>query len=267
MKYMPIVPVGMLDVIDVSGVKDVFILSQFWKNKEYRDFYKEGSWDTVIIDNDLYESEEAAKFEDMMRIAESLDAKRIFVVGPEDLHDGVNTGVMTKRILEDNKSQGKLDEGINLMCILHEKPNEMRLQYEIVKDFKDLAFGISIFSFRLGYDRASLYDYVGIPKDRYVHAFGWDNLLEVCNLKKCGFSSIDSSIAVTAAINKIDLTQDWQIVRQPGREGVLQSTRAHMLDDGFENCIKNDALRNILFLRRLANRGHSFPYNTRGTNF
>ena len=133
MKYMPIVPVGMLDVIDVSGVKDVFILSQFWKNREYRDFYKEGSWDTVIIDNDLYESEEAAKFEDMMRIAESLDAKRIFVVGPEDLHDGVNTGVMTKRILEDNKSQGKLDEGINLMCILHEKPNEMKLQYEIVK--------------------------------------------------------------------------------------------------------------------------------------
>ena len=62
MKYMPIVPVVMLNVIDVSGVKDVFILSQFWKNKEYRDFYKEGSWDTVIIDNDLYESEDAAKF-------------------------------------------------------------------------------------------------------------------------------------------------------------------------------------------------------------
>ena len=129
-----------------------------------------------------------------------------------------------------------------------------------------MPFGISIFSFRLGYDRASLYDYVGIPKDRYVHAFGWDNLLEVCNLKKCGFSSIDSSIAVTAAINKIDLTQDWQIVRQPGREGVLQSTRAHMLDEDFESTVKNDALRNILFLRRLANRGQSFPYNTRGTD-
>lgn len=266
MKYMPIVPVGMLDIIDSSGVKDVFILSQFWKNKQYREFYKSRKWDRVIVDNDLYESEDAADFEDMMRIAESLDAERIFVVGPEELTDGVRTGVVTKQILEERDSNGMLGDNIQMMCILHEKPNEMKLQYEIVKGFENLAFGISIFSFRLGYDRASLYDYVGLPKDRYVHAFGWDNLLEVCNLKKCGFDSIDSSIAVTAAINGIDLTQDWQIIRAPGREGVLQSTRAHMLDEMFENGCKNDALRNILFLRRLADRGQSFPYNTRGTD-
>ena len=266
MKYMPIVPMGMLDVLDVSGVKDVFLLSQFWKDTEYRDFYMSHKWDTVIIDNDLYESETSAKFEDMMKIAGSLDAKKIFVVGPEDLHDGVGTGVVTKRILDDRGSSGLLEDNTQMMCILHERPNEMRLQYEVVKDYADLAFGISIFSFRLGYDRASLYDYVGIPKGRYVHAFGWDNLLEVCNLKKCGFNSIDSSIAVTAALNKIDLTDEWQIIREPGREGVLKSTRACMTDKEFSGPVRNDALRNILFLRRLANRGHNFPYNTRGTD-
>ncbi len=264
MKYMPIVPVGMLDVIDISGVKDVFILPQFWKNKEYRDFYKDHEWDTVIIDNDLYESETSASFDDMMKIAESLEAEQIFVVGPEELRDGIMTGAMIKQILDELGSDGVLDSGINLMCILHEKPNEMRLQYEIVKEYNKLAYGISIFSFRLGYDRAALYDYVGLSTQSYVHAFGWDNLLEVTNMKKCGFNSIDSSIAVTAAINGIDLTDDWQIVRMPGREGVLQSTRAHMLDGQFENSVKNDALRNILFLRRLADRGHNFPYNTRG---
>ena len=79
MKYMPIVPVGLLDVLDVAKVRDVFILSQYWGIKEYREFYCSRTWRNVVLDNALYEDPEATNFDDMVQMAMKLDAKRIFV--------------------------------------------------------------------------------------------------------------------------------------------------------------------------------------------
>lgn len=251
MNYMPIVPIGMFDVLDMSRVKDVFILSQFWNDQTYREYYKSRRWDTVIIDNDLYESEEAADLKDMVKIANSLNANRIFLVGPEELSNGLETARMTQDIMDHWHSYSC--NNTRLMCILHESPNEMKLQYKILKDFQNLAFGISIFSFRLGYDRASLMKFCEVDPSRYVHAFGWDNLLEVLNMRGCGFDSVDSSIAITAAYHNISLRDDWQITRQPGRAGVHNSSRVDILTDYFEEDVKMQALDNIIFLREWCN--------------
>lgn len=252
LNYMPIVPIDMFDVLDMSGVKDVFILSQFWKNPEYREYYKSRTWDTIIVDNDLYEKEEAASFESMLEIAKELRANKVFIVGPEDLSSGINTAKLTQEIIRKYGCDGPLEYYTGrwqLMCILHERPNEMKLQYQILKEY-DIAFGVSIFSFRLGFDRGALAKYVGIGSDKYIHAFGWDNLLEVYNLAQAGFNSVDSSLAVTAAVNRINLQDVWQITRDPGRDGVNCSTRAPI--DGplhYFQEIKHQALENIIFLR------------------
>lgn len=224
MKYMPIVPVGLLDVLDVAKVRDVFILSQYWGIKEYREFYCSRTWRNVVLDNALYEDPEATNFDDMVQMAMKLDAKRIFVVGPEKLNDGIMTGQMTLDILDEYGSQGFLGDNIQMMCILHERPNEMLRQWNMVRDCKDLALGISIFSYRLGYDRGSLYKFLDIPRSRYTHAFGWDNLLETYNMKDC-FDSVDSSICVSAAYNKINLKQNWQITRNEKFDGCVIKPR------------------------------------------
>ena len=154
--YMPIIPVGYLDTLVVAGVKNVFILSQFWNNKKYREFYLSHKWDTIILDNALYEDSTATDFEEMMGMARQLDANKIFVVGPEKLDDGVETGRMTIDILNDYQTEGKLTDNITLMCILHERPTEMLEQWNMIRRYRDVAIGISIFSYRLGFDRGSL---------------------------------------------------------------------------------------------------------------
>ena len=106
--YMPIVPVGFLDVLDITQTQNVFILSQFWNNKKYRDFYLKRQWDTVILDNALYEQSNAVDFEAMLAMARQLDAEQVFVVGPECLTDGIETGRMTIDILNDNDCEGQL---------------------------------------------------------------------------------------------------------------------------------------------------------------
>lgn len=253
--YMPIVPIGFLDVLDVTQTQNVFILSQFWNNKKYRDFYLKRQWDTVILDNALYEQSNAVDFEAMLAMARQLDAEQVFVVGPECLTDGIETGRMTIDILNDNDCEGQLDDNINLMCILHERPNEMMEQWNMVRKYRDLAIGISIFSYRLGYDRASLYKFLDIEPCRYVHAFGWDNLMEVYNMRGC-FDSVDASIAVSAAINNVPLNDTWQITRNPKYDGRKITERLPIdwegndcsgLDD---DSMRLQIVRNIQFLDR-----------------
>jgi hypothetical protein len=243
MNYMPIVPIGYLDTLDVAKVQNVFILSQFWGNKKYRDFYLNHHWDTVVLDNALYEDTEATNFESMMVMARQLKANRIFVVGPEKLDDGIETGRMTIDILNEYQSEGRLEDNIELMCILHQRPNEMLEQWNMIRKFRDVALGISIFSYRLGFDRGSLYKFLDLPRDRYVHAFGWDNLLEIYNMSG-RFNSIDSSLAVSAAINTINLKKTWQITRDPIKDGRSITQRLpidwdptvsnHIIDQGYK---------------------------------
>ena len=243
MNYMPIVPIGYLECLDVCKTKNVFILSQFWDNKKYKDFYLSHYWDTVVLDNALYEDQNATDFEHMMEMARQLKAKQIYVVGPEKLTDGVETGRMTIDILNEYQSEGHLEDNINLMCILHERPNEMLEQWNMIRRFRDVALGISIFSYRLGFDRGSLHKFLDLPYDRYVHAFGWDNLLEVYNMAGC-FNSVDSSICVSAAINAVDLKKGWQITRDEKKDGCCVTERLPidwdpsvnnaMVDDGYK---------------------------------
>ena len=104
MNYMPICPVGLLGALDTMDVRNVFLLSHLWDVKKYRDFYLKHSFDTVILDNDLYEKPTAANFNVMLGIARQLDAERVFVVGPEKLNDGVETGRMTLELLKQHES-------------------------------------------------------------------------------------------------------------------------------------------------------------------
>jgi hypothetical protein len=251
--YMPIVPIGYLETLDVAGTTNVFILSQYWKIKAYRDFYLGRKWDTVVLDNALYEDVKATDFEHMMVMARQLDADQVFVVGPEKLTDGIETGRMTIDILEEYQSEGLLDDNINLMCILHERPNEMLEQWNMIRKYRDVALGISIFSYRLGFDRGSLHKFLDLPQDRYVHAFGWDNLLEIYNMAG-RFNSIDSSLCVSAAINEVDLKQQWQITRNVKMDGRKVTSRLPISWDGSDNSglddkvMMYDIVKNIQFL-------------------
>jgi hypothetical protein len=248
MHFMPIVPIGMLDVLDITKTRNVFILSQYWNIKKYREFYLSHYWDTVVLDNALYEDTEATNFESMLGMARQLKADRVFVVGPEKLDSGIKTGQMTVDILEEYDTDGYLDDHIQLMCILHERPNEMLRQWNMIRRFEDVALGISIFSYRLGYDRGGLLKFLNLPSDRYVHAFGWDNLLEVYNMSG-RFNSVDASIAVSAAINNVDLKWNWQITRNPVYDGRVISSRLPIDSDiKPKDKTKLKVIENIRFL-------------------
>jgi hypothetical protein len=245
MNYMPIVPIGLLNTLDLMNVKNVFMLTNLWKYDKYKKFYLSHHWDTVILDNDLYEQPVPANFVNMMDIARQLDADRIFVVGPEKLNDGVETGRMTVGILADHESEGYLDDNIQLMCILHERPNEMMRQWNMIKRYEDVALGISIFSYRLGYDRGALYKFLNLPGERYTHAFGWDNLLEVYNMRGL-FNSVDSSMAVSAAVNGVDLHKNWQITRDPIKDGRIVKERLSIeWDERPSNTLSHKVCMNI----------------------
>jgi hypothetical protein len=251
----------MFDVLDLSGVKDVFVLAQYWENPTYREYYCSRVWDTVILDNALYENNKPVPFNDMLQMARQIKARQVFVVGPEQLNDGVETGRMTIEILEGLGSSGSIGHNINLMCILHEKPNEMLEQYKMIKKYDELALGISIFSYRLGYHRGDLAKFLKLDGDeRYIHAFGWDNLLEMYS-GNCIFSSTDSSMAATAALNRINLQEVWQKQRLPGKKGVAQSTRYETDFEGpISDTIKMKTLENIKFLRSFANDPWEYGY-------
>jgi hypothetical protein len=255
-RYMPIVPVGMLDVLAVCDVQDVFILSQYWHIKEYREFYCKHQWRSVVLDNALYEDPTATSFDKMVGMANQLSADVVYVVGPEKLNSGIQTGQMTRDILKEYESDGTIRDNIFMMCILHERPNEMLSQWNMVKEYENLALGISIFSYRLGYDRGSLHKFLNLPASRYVHAFGWDNLLETYNMVG-RFGSVDSSMCVSAAVNTVNLRQNWQITRNDKMDGmhigmrVPIDTSEKALKEQFKsglNGMKYHTCKNIRFL-------------------
>ena len=95
LNYMPIVPVGMFDILDDSGVDDVFILPQFFSIPEYKEYYTSRSWRNVIIDNSLYENQEYIPFEEMIEMSKIIEGENVYIVAPEDLHSGIATGALT----------------------------------------------------------------------------------------------------------------------------------------------------------------------------
>ena len=252
MNYMPIMPIGMLDLLDETHTKDVFILPQFFKYDKYREFYTSRKWNNVIIDNALYENDASIPFDQMIEFADDINSSRTFIVGSENLDSGVMTAAMT---ISDVDLYGDRGNNWEMMTILHKHPNEMKEQYEILKhgDLGHLPLGVSIFSFRCGYDRAALAKYVGIEMTNYVHAFGLDNILEMLNLRDAGFNSVDSSIAATASVNDIQLWTDnrWEIDRRVDKS----VKRVDLTCDKFKCNHHNRTFNNIRGLQSFANKG------------
>lgn len=261
MRYMPILPIGMYDIFKNSHVRDCFILPQFWKERAYRDFYQSVTWDHVIIDNACYEDGSFMSMEDLIRIAKSLKTERCFIVAPEDLESGLNTATLTIEAANKFGTSGSMFDGTNrpkweMMSILHVQPQEMKLQYRMMCDagYESMPLGISIFSYRHGWDRASLAKFVGV-RDNYLHAFGLDNLLEIYNLRATGFDSVDSSIVASAAVNNIDLMGDtWMIDRQYNKDHA-QLPRVNLLETEFDAHVKLKTLRHIIKLRNFVSDG------------
>ena len=209
MKYMPILPVGMFDVLDRSDILDVFILPQLWVDRRYREYYTGRSWDHVIIDNAMYEQPDGIPFGDLISIADSISARRTFIVAPEDLKRPSET---VRLAVETGDRFGYRDSSWEMMCILHGTPMEMSLQYAFLSRCP-MTYGIAVSSWRNRYDRAGVYKFIGFRKSDYVHAMGWDSIVEVYGLKAVGFNSIDSSIPATAAVNDMKFDIDTKIVR------------------------------------------------------
>lgn len=252
MNYMPIMPIGMLDLLYESNTKNVFILPQFFEHDKYREFYESHKWNNVIIDNALYEKDASIPFDKMIEFADTIDSKRTFLVGSEDLDSGVKTAAMT---LSDVDLHGAIGNNWEMMTILHKHPNEMKEQYRLLKDqnLDTLPLGISIFSFRCGYDRAALAKFVGVDMSNYVHAFGLDNILEFMNLRDAGFNSVDSSIAATASVNNIQLWTDkcWEIDRRVDKS----VKRVDLTCDAFEDRYRSNAFNNICDIQSFVKNG------------
>ncbi|MCK9327119.1 MAG: hypothetical protein M0P69_16620 [Bacteroidales bacterium] len=210
-EYMPILPIWGFDIFEQANVDHCFILPALWENDKYQDFYTSRRWKTVIIDNDMYETpEKCADIDSLIDIADSLNSNSTFIVGPEDMQNGLNTPSMISNLLTEYDVRG---DSWDLMTVLHGKPHEIVEQHKELKQLGISAFGIAVSSWRLGFDRGSILSLLRPYSGGYYHAMGLDSLCEVINLKKWGFNSVDSSIAATCAVNNINMFEQWNVVR------------------------------------------------------
>lgn len=256
MYYMPILPIGMFDVYDRAHVKDVFILPQYWGNNDYREYYTGGAWRNVIIDNAMYEQPDHVRFGELLDIAGTLTADRIFCVTPEDMRDGRRTcGYVHDTVFEYGECGERLPNGSfewEMMVVLHGTPFEMRRQYHELAHYRYLAYGLAVSSWREGYDRGATAEYINFRPGVYIHAMGWDSILEALNLRRVGVNSIDSSMAASAAVNSINLKEQLQIVRK----GLpTDPKRVELTGSVFGKEEKKTTLKNLIYLRYLCEHG------------
>lgn len=207
MRYIPILPIGMLETGWKVGSKDAFILPQYWDIPAYKSFYTTYDFDTVIIDNDVYETGECTPLTILDQIADEITAKKIFIVGhesPGDPHEtiiGFIDEIRTYEIRHDP------------MIVLDGTPSEIKSMYNILKYEESVGYSLPVSLYRRGYDRASIYNYVGFHQSDYVHALGVDNIMEIASMNSAGYNSVDSSIAATAAVNEYNLRKEFLISR------------------------------------------------------
>jgi len=195
MKYLPIAPIGLLELWD--DYPYAFILPQFWELKSYNEFYTSRKFDVAIIDNGVYE-EAPMPIELLVKIAAEITADQKFVVLPEKVGDTIGTITLAKQF-SSLKFGGDFEP---MVCIqgkmLSILPKFRELMYEIN------AFAVPVSMYRQGWERSGIKHWLNMD-DKYWHAFGLDCLLEIPILKKFGFDSVDTSMPFTAAIHSIDL--------------------------------------------------------------
>jgi hypothetical protein len=142
--------------------------------------------------------------------------------------------------------------GWDAMCVLHGTPSEMKGMYTILKDMYDIAYGVAVASWRMGYDRGAIYQHIGFGRKTYVHAMGLDNILETANLLRCGYDSVDSSLAATTAVNGIKLDIDTHVVRK----GVPDDPkRVDLMQTEFGEGVTAQTLKNVKTMRRMCSYG------------
>ena len=239
MNYMPILPVGMFDLF---RNKNAFILPQFWHVPEYAYFYANNVWDTVIIDNAMYENPDMFDFNTMKMIAGVLRANQIFLVVPEDHNNPTNTIILACECISDNPPNGWKP-----MVILHGTPDDVKLQFTALKDIKDIGFGIAVSLWRAGHSRVALYKRCNMGR-YYIHAMGLDNIDELVTLRAAGFNSVDSSIVASAAWNNINLQKERQIVRTGSPDDPVRVPITH---PSCSSVMKNIVTRNIALINAL----------------
>ncbi len=245
--YMPILPIWGLDLLTECKINHCFILPALWNIPSYRDYYTSRSWKTVIIDNDMYETpDKCADIQQMIDIADSLDSEYTFIVGPEDMENGVNTVSM---IAETVGRYGEHGDKWDLMSILHGKPNEIIKQHHEIRDLGVFAFGVAVSSWRQGYDRGAILRLIRPKVGDYFHAMGLDSLCEVVNINHAGFDSVDSSFAATCAFNNIDMFNRWNVVR---RNLPSDPMRVDLTGDIVSSSVREETRLNILQLREYA---------------
>lgn len=239
MKYMPILPIGMFDI---NNNTDAFILPQYWYLEEYANFYRTNAWNTVIIDNAMYEQKDMFDFQSMINISKMLNAKRIFLVVPEDHSNPFNTVTLAVNCISDYPPNGW-----DPMVIVHGSIKEVETQIKQLRGIKNIGFGIAVSLWRAGFKREAIYRSNKLSS-HYVHAMGLDDIDEITFLRMAGFNSVDSSIVATAAWNNINLQKDRQIVRNGG---LNDPERVKLTQPVFSLVMKNVAARNIALINQL----------------
>lgn len=210
--YMPILPIWGLDILNTCSVRNCFILPALWDIPEYRNFYTNREWHTVIIDNDMYENpNNCTSLSELITIANSLDSECTFIVGPEDMQNGINTIPMMEETIN---LHGVSNDKWDLMAVLHGKPDEIVKQYKEIRKLGVAAFGVAVSSWRLGFDRGAILQLIRPTVGDYFHAMGLDSLCEVVNINRAGYDSVDSSFAATCAFNNINMFTAWNVVRK-----------------------------------------------------
>lgn len=208
MRYMPILPVGMHEILKSDKVQSAFILPQFWGNPLYREMYISRPWDVVIIDNAMYENPVPVPHDKLIEISESLSTYRTFIVAPEDRKNPANNGTLAANTIDQYGHRGKM---WNIMSILHGKPSEISSTLDVLDQYNCVGYGIAVSCWRNGFDRTVIKT---LPFGKhYFHAMGLDSITEMISLKQAGFDSVDSSLVATAAVNNIHLDMDTVIYR------------------------------------------------------
>lgn len=247
---MPIMPIGMFDVIESSRVEDAFILPEVWNNShEYRAYYDSRSWRNIIIDNDVYENGVATPFEDILKIANRLSAQQIYIVGDEVVGNGYETIRLLESQIKEYGTSGTTENECkwDLMCVLQGGISEMRLMRKVFYGIIN-AWSIPVSLFRAGYDRNALSTYLSLTPQEYIHALGLDNIFEIRNLRQGIFNSFDTSMPATAAVHGLDLSQVCSIPRTDTES----YTRVDLLCDDFEVEERDLTLEGVMLLRDIA---------------
>ncbi|HPS39174.1 MAG TPA: hypothetical protein PL124_07150 [Candidatus Cloacimonadota bacterium] len=237
MKYMPILPIGMSHLFDICRVTDAFILPQFWGETDYREMYTKRSWQTVIIDNAMYENPDPVPTDELIKIAKTLNAHRIFIVAPEDHSDPIHTAEFARDMYERKYKPGC---GWLPMTIVHGDLPEIHVMSDLLDPLPDMGFGIAVSTWRNGLSRPRIKEM--FSPYHYFHAMGLDSIPELSTLSRAGFNSVDSSMVATAAVNKIHLDENTEIIRTGSP---TDPKRVPLLQDSFEIMCSELTERNI----------------------